>query len=138
MLQDFPARMLMPQLFVCEKSTAFLPVIVILVMLSTVVPVLISVVILVLVRPTITKPKSKPAGMSFTTVPAPVRVTVWGLPSALSMIDNVPVRVPRCVGLNARSIVQLAPVARVAVQLLDWMLKSPLATILEIVRVLVP
>ena len=49
-------------------------------------------------------------------VPFPVRLTVCGLPPALSVTVKVPVRAPATVGVNVTLIVQLAPAASVAGQ----------------------
>jgi hypothetical protein len=47
-------------------------------------------------------------GDKLTAVPVPLRLTVCGLPCALSVILSVPVRVPVATGLNATLILQLA------------------------------
>jgi hypothetical protein len=87
--------------------------------------------------PTFTVPRSRLAGLSSTTVPTPFRRTVCGLFGALSAIDTIPVRVPRCVGVKVTYIVQLPPDGRRELQLFDS-LKSPLATMLVISSVSVP
>src|SRR5271157_4488534 len=46
--------------------------------------------------------------------PVPVRGTVCGLPTALSVIVSVPVRAPTAVGANVTLMVQFAPAASVA------------------------
>jgi hypothetical protein len=122
-------------LFVWEKVVE--PVIVMLLMLSVVLPVLLSVVVSVLEPPIPTLPKFRLAGLNSTTVPVPVTLTVCGLPAALSVIDNVPVRVPLCVGLKVTLMVQLASAARLEPQVFAW-LKSPLAAILVILSAVVP
>ena len=129
--QDPPATTLVPQVFVWEKNGE--PVIVMLLMLSAVMPVLLSVVVSVF--PTV--PKLRLAGLNSTTVPVPVRLTFCGLPAALSVIDNVPVRVALCVGLKVTLMVQLASAARLEPQVFVW-LKSPLAAILVILSAVVP
>jgi len=50
--------------------------------------------------------------------PVPVRVTVFGLPDALSVIVTVPLWEPVEVGLNVTLIVQLAPPATEVPQVL--------------------
>jgi hypothetical protein len=70
-------------------------------------------------------------------VPIPFRLTVCGLPGALSVIDNVPIRLPIFVGLKITLIVQLAPAATLESQVFVW-LKSPLATMLVIMSAAVP
>lgn len=51
-------------------------------------------------------------------VPVPVRLTVCGLPLALSFTDRVPLCVPLLCGANVTEIVQLAPAAGSLPQLL--------------------
>ena len=130
-VQDPPAATLVPQVLVWEKNAE--PVIAMLLMLSAVLPVLLSVVVSVF--PTV--PKLRLAGLNSTTVPVPVRLTFCGLPAALSVIDNVPVRVALCVGLKVTLMVQLASAARLELQVFVW-LKSPLAAILVILSAVVP
>ena len=55
----------------------------------------------------------------------PERLAVWGLLVALSATVNVPLRVPVAVGVKVTLIVQFAPAATEAPQLLVWA-KSPL------------
>jgi len=43
------------------------------------------------------------------------------LPAALSVIDNVPVRVPLCVGSKVTLMVQLASAARLELQVFVWL-----------------
>jgi hypothetical protein len=87
--------------------------------------------------PTTTRPKSRLAGLSFTTVPVPFRLTFCGLPGALSVTDNVPVRCPRFVGVKIRSIPQYPPGGRLELQLF-LSLKSPVAAMLVMSSVSVP
>jgi hypothetical protein len=49
-------------------------------------------------------------------VPVPRRVTVCGLPDALSFTESVPLRVPDPLGVNETSIVQFAADARLEPQ----------------------
>ena len=134
-VQDPPAATLVPQVFVWEKVVE--PVIVMLLMPSAVLPVLLSVAVIVLESPLFTLPKRRLVGLNSTTVPVPVRLTVCGLPAALSVIDNVPVRVPLCVGLKVTLMVQLASAARLGPQVFVW-LKSPLAAMLVILSAILP
>ena len=71
------------------------------------------------------------------TAPVPVKLTVCGLPLALSVMVRVPVRVPAAVGVKVTLMVQVALTARLVPQLLAWE-KSPLAAMLEIVTASVP
>jgi hypothetical protein len=134
-VQDPPAATLAPHVFVWEKVVE--PVIVTLLMLSAVLPVLLSVVVSVLELALFTLPKLRLAGLNSTTVPVPVRPTVCGLPAALSVIDNVPVRAPLCVGLKVTPMVQPASAARLEPQVFVW-LKSPLAAILATLSAILP
>jgi hypothetical protein len=74
--------------------------------------------------------------------PVPLRVTVWGLPEALSVIVNVPVRVPAAVGVNATLIRQLLLAASEVVQFFDGRAKSvlldPVTAMLLMARAVVP
>jgi len=89
-------------------------------MFSIVLPVLVSVACRLWLKPICTRPKPKLVGLSCTTVPVPPSETVWGLPDALSETVKIAVRVPRCVGLKAMLIVQLAPGVIELPQLLVW------------------
>jgi len=73
-------------------------------------------------------------------VPVPVSVTVWGLPAALSVMVNVPGRVPVAVGVNVTLIVQFAFAASVAgsVPQVFVCAKSPEVAIVLIVKLPVP
>ena len=51
-------------------------------------------------------------------VPVPVRLTVWGLPVALSVRVTAALRVPLAAGVKVTLIVQLAPAATELPQLL--------------------
>jgi len=82
-------------------------------------------------------PKLRLAGLSSTTVAAPLRVTLCGLLGALSVIDNFPLRPPLFVGEKITLIVQLATAARLDPQLFDA-LKSPVATMLAMLSGNVP
>ena len=52
------------------------------------------------------------------TTTVPVRLTVWGLPVALSVRVTAALRTPLAVGVKVTLIVQLAPAATLAPQLL--------------------
>ena len=66
-------------------------------------------------------------------VPLPLRVTVWGLPVALSVTARVPLRLPTLVGLKVIEILQPAPGCTELAQLLVWG-KSTLVLILGMVK----
>lgn len=53
-------------------------------------------------------------------VPVPLRVTVWGLPAALSVSVTPAERAPLAVGVKVTLIVQVLPAAREAQELLVW------------------
>ena len=57
-------------------------------------------------------------------VPVPERLTVWGLPAALSAMLSAAVRAPLAAGVKVTLTAQLAPAATLAPQLLVWA-KSP-------------
>ncbi len=71
------------------------------------------------------------------TFPVPLRLTVCGLPAALSATLRTPVRVPEEVGVNVTLRVQLAPPATEPPQLLVCA-KSPLALMLVMFRLELP
>jgi hypothetical protein len=104
-----------PQVVVREKSPEFVPVMVMLVMFRVAVPLLVRVMFsgeeLV---PTDWLLKVRLVGEKFTPgaaggMPVPVRDEVCGLPAALSVIENVPLRVPVVVGVKVTFRVQLLP-----------------------------
>ena len=109
-LQLAPAATLDPQVLVSPKSLGSLPVKSIPVMSSAVLPVLVKVTVIgELVFPTATLPKFSWLGVNFTSVPVPLRGTLCGLPSALSLNDSVPLTEPAFEGLNVTKVLQLAP-----------------------------
>ena len=59
-----------------------------------------------LVALTATPENVREEGETLTLVPVPVRLTVWGLPLALSVMVMDPVRAPVAVGVNFTLIVQ--------------------------------
>ena len=75
-------------------------------------------------------------------VPVPVRLTVWGLPLALSASVRLPVRVPVAPGVNVTLIMQppLAATGALVLQVvpLAATAKSPVAAMLVKVRGAVP
>jgi hypothetical protein len=70
-------------------------------------------------------------------MPVPFRLTVWGLPGALSVMLSVPVRAPVPVGAKVTLIVQLLPAAREGPPPLVS-LKSPLEVMLVMVKAATP
>jgi hypothetical protein len=90
--------------------------------------------------PTFCAGKVKEAGERLTTgasTPVPVRLTVWVVGLALSVMVTTPVLVPVAVGLKATLRVQLALAARLKPQVLVWE-KSPLTVMLVMLRVALP
>src|SRR5438128_2680724 len=132
-----PAATVFPQVLVWAKS----PFAVTLVRLSAVPPVLVSATACAaLVVPTVWLPKLRLDGDKLTTAgvfPTPVRLTLCGLPLALSVILSVPVPVPAAVGAKLTLIAQLVPAATVLPQLLVWA-KSPFAVTLVILSAAPP
>jgi hypothetical protein len=58
--------------------------------------------------------------------PVPSKASVCGLPLSESVALKVPVREPDAAGVKVTPIVQVPPLAAIDVQLLLWILKSPL------------
>jgi hypothetical protein len=101
---------------------ALVPVTARLVILKVALPVLVRVTVRApLVVPTIWLEKVKPTGARLTAGPAatpvPLKVSVCGLPAALSATLRAPVRVPLAVGVKGTLMVQLFPAARLVPQL---------------------
>jgi hypothetical protein len=110
-VQLAPAAKELPQLWVCAKSAALVAVIAIPLIEIVVVPMLVRVTVLVLRFPRATVPKFRLVADSFAVVPIPLRITVCGLPLALSEMLNPALRLPDAVGLKVMLILQLAPTA---------------------------
>lgn len=103
----------LPHVFDRAKSPESLPVKVMLVKVSVVVPTLVIVTLCGLeLLPIFVAGKLKPDADNLTCVPVPVKLIDWGLLAALSVIFTVPVRVPSAVGLNVTLMVQVAFTAR--------------------------
>ena len=127
-----------PQLLLWLKSPGFVPPRVTPVMLKAAVPTLVKVTVLAaLVTPTLVRGKATLAADNVTCVPTPVRLMVCGLPPPLSVMVTLPERVPTTVGVKVTEIVHLAPARTVLPQVLVS-LKSPLAAMLVMLRVVVP
>src|SRR5438045_6388246 len=88
------------------------------------VPLLVTVTLLAaLVEPTVWLPKAREDVLRLRVgaTPAPVKLTVWGLPAALSVMVSVPVLVPEAEGIKVTLGAQFAPGFRVwPAQLLVW------------------
>ena len=100
----------LPHVLLCAKSLALVPVSARLVMLKAALPVLLRVTACaVLVVPTDWLPKARLVGERLATgaVPVPERLTVCGLPLALSVMITEAVRLPLAAGLKVTLIVQL-------------------------------
>ena len=89
--------------------------------------------------PTACAGKVKEAGERLTTgaVPVPVRLTVWVVGLALSVMVIEPLREPATVGAKMTLIVQEALAATLVPQVLVWE-KSPLALMLVMLRAALP
>lgn len=111
-----------PQVLVWLKSPALLPVVAMLAMFSVAFPLLLMEMVSDgLDDPTSRLLKTKLPGESVIAgalMPIPVRETICGLPTALSEIMMLPVRVPVAVGVNVTKMLQLAWAARLLPQLL--------------------
>lgn len=136
MVQWAPAATDDPQLFVCAKS----PLAAMLVTLRVAPPVLESVTACAaLVVPTVWLVNVRVEGETPATgtLPLPLRLTVCGLPGALSLTLSVPERIPAAVGVNVTLIEQLLPAATDDPQLFVWE-KSLLALMLVILSAALP
>src|SRR4030081_2434216 len=101
---------LLPQVLVCAKS----PLAAMLLMVNVAVPVFLSVTFCeAFVVPTCWPLNVRLLGVSLTkgASPVPVRLTVCGLPAALSVTLTFAVLVPFAVGVKVTVMVQLAPAA---------------------------
>ena len=125
-VQEAPLAMPVPQVFVCEKSPALVPVIVMLEIVSGPVPESDGVMACDEVVPTAIPLSITGVGrFRIGTTPLPVSETDSGLSEASSVIVTDAVRVPVAVGVKVTWIVQLAPTATEPPQVLVWA-KSPL------------
>jgi hypothetical protein len=99
MAQLAPAVSELPQVWLCAKSPALVPVITMPLIAKVVVPTFFRITVFArLVAPNPTEPKFKLVGESFAVVPIPLSATFCGLPVALSLRFNAAVRVPDAVG----------------------------------------
>ena len=134
-----PAKLPLHVFEAMTKSPALVPVIVIPLKFNVAVPWLATDTVRpALIVPTSCGEKLRAEGDSVTAVPVPLRLTVWGLPLALSLMVRVPIRDPTAVGLNATLIVQLVCGARMVPQVFAGIMKSPEATMLLMASVVVP
>ena len=119
-----PAARDAPQLLVCAKAAGLAPAIPILVIESAAVPVFFSVETCAgLVPPTPMLPKLSDPGVSTATgagaaVPEPLSTTVCGEPLALSVTARAALKLATDVGANVMEMLQLAPAASDAPQVL--------------------
>src|SRR5205807_1086442 len=119
MVQLAPAATELPQVFVSLKSAGLVPASETEVMLSPVVPTFVKVTVCeALTFPTSVAGNLDVVADSFTSVPTPLNVTDCGLPAALSVTVIVPVLLPTTVGSKLTLMLQLAPAANGATQLL--------------------
>ena len=122
-VQLAPAARVEPQVVAdFRKELALVPVIVSEVRVTEPVPVFFTVTVCAaVVDSSVVEAKVRLVGESETVkvgaaVPVPVRVMVCGVPVALSAIDRLALSVPVAAGLNSTETVQLAPAARVELQ----------------------
>jgi hypothetical protein len=119
LMEQLPPTEIEPQLLVWEKSEGLAPCMVIAETRIVFAPTFERVKIWAgLVVPTVWFPKLKLAGVKLATVHVPVRLTSCGLPATLSATAIVPLIVPFAAGVKVTEIVQLAPAARLAGQVL--------------------
>jgi hypothetical protein len=127
MVQLPPAATELPQVFVSEKSPGLVPVAWMPVMVKAVVPVLFRVMVWApLGDPTdwLLYERVEAERLVTGPLPVPVKLTVCGLPKALSVMLTEAVRLPVAVGAKVTLILQLPPAGTELPQLLDS-LKSP-------------
>jgi hypothetical protein len=145
-LQLPPAVTLDPQPLVWAKSPALAPVMAMLVTIKVEAPELLRVIVCAaLVVPTAWLAKVRVAGERLAAAPVaapvPERLTLCGLPAALSVKATAAERDPLAVGLNVTLILQFAPAATLDPQLLVW-LKSlallPLTAMLDMSKAAPP
>ncbi len=137
MVQFEPAATKTPQLFVCEKSPAFAPVIAMLETGKSPLPVLNRVTppgALLAPKPVLANVIVEMLKVTIGAVPVPLSVAVCGLPDALSITETAAVRVPEASGVNVILIVQLVAAASEVPQLLLCAKSSPFVpvTIMEV------
>jgi hypothetical protein len=127
-----------PQVLVCLKSAALVPVTATLLIDSAAVPEFETVIVWVVLVPRFWFPNVRPEGFSEicgTPAPVPLRAAVCGEPTALSVTVIEADRVPAREGMKVTETLQLAPAPKVAGQVLVW-LKSEafVPTIVMLVR----
>jgi hypothetical protein len=141
-----PAATDEPQVLVSVKSAESAPAKAMLVMLKAALPVLFRVTVCgELTVSTDSFPNARLEGESLAVapvlVPVPERLTVWGLPVAVSVKVTAAVRVPVTAGVKVTLLVQLPPAATLDPQLLLWA-KSlgfvPESAMLEILKAALP
>ena len=102
-VQLAPPAMLVPQLLICEKSLALLPVRLIPVKFNGVLPTFVKAMSLgSLVMPIGWFPKDNFVGESLTTVPGPVKAIACGLAGSETSLKNIP-----ALNQKARGVVQI-------------------------------
>ncbi len=140
MVHDAPAATLEPQLLVCENCH---PTQIPLIDVGEEVPLCRTKGFAALLAPGVTVPKENEVGVKVMPPligpepPVPDRLTNCGLPAALSVTVRWPVKAPVVMGLKVRLMLQCAPAAREAPQLLEAA-KLALAAMPEIFRPAVP
>jgi len=118
-----PAATELPQVLVAAKSPELPPVTWMLEMVRLAFPVLVRVTAwAALVDPTDWLENDKADVEKLTTgpLPLPVRLTVWGLPEALSVMVRAAERLPGAVGMKATLILQLPPAGTELPQVFVW------------------
>lgn len=126
------------------KSPAFAPATVMLEMVSAMLPLLVSVMLwaaVAIVTGSLPKLSAVADRLAMAAVPVPFRLTVCGLPAALSLMATAALRVLMVEGVKDTVTLQVAAGAREAPQLLLW-LKSPafvpVTAMLEMVSAMLP
>ena len=143
-VQFAPAATELPQVLVWAKSPGLAPVSAMLERLKAALPPLVRVAVkaaLVVLRDSLPKERLLGESVAATKVPAPERLSDWGLPVALSLILTEADRLPVTVGSNVTLIVQLPPAATELPQVLVSAKSpglAPLSTMLERLKAALP
>jgi hypothetical protein len=139
MIQLAPTASAVPQVLVCAKSLAFVPVTA-MGLVNATEPFAVTVTVmaaLVVLRYRLGRVRLEGVNVRVAAVPVPERLTDWGLPLAVSVIVRVPESAPIAVGVKVTSMVQVALAATVLPQLLVSA-KSPLVAIDKTVNAELP
>jgi hypothetical protein len=121
-MHEASAATLVPQVLVCEKELVFVPVMLTPVTESAVLLPLVTVTCFVgAATPGAVAVKARLVEDSTTAFPVPLTATVCGEPGALSATPRSALSEPADLGAKVMAMVQLAPTATLAPQVLVWL-----------------